>query len=84
MSQNLLFSISKDHNSKKKCNPELRFLRSALRLMLLYICVKFHENISNGFGVTERTRFCLRNCYLQSSKGHNSKSINTRVMVLAF
>ena len=29
-------------------------------------------------------RFCLRNCYLHSSKGHNSKSINTRVMVLAF
>ena len=41
-------------------NPELRFLRSACRLMLLYICVKFHENISNGFGVTERTRFCDR------------------------
>ena len=28
--------------------------------MLLYICVKFHENISNGFGVTERTRVCDR------------------------
>ena len=28
--------------------------------MLLYICVKFHENISNGFWVTERTRFCDR------------------------
>ena len=41
-------------------NPELRFLRSAGRLMLLYICVKFHENISNGFLVTERTRFCNR------------------------
>ena len=41
-------------------NPELRFLRSARRLMLLYICVKFHENISNGFLVTERTRFCER------------------------
>ena len=27
-------------------NLELRFLRSALCLMLLYICVKFHENIS--------------------------------------
>ena len=26
--------------------------------MLLYICVKFHENISNCFGITERTRFC--------------------------
>ena len=44
----------------KRHNPELRFLRSARRLMLLYICVKFHENISNGFLVTERTRFCDR------------------------
>ena len=41
-------------------NPELQFLRSARRLMLLYICVKFHENISNGFWVTERTWFCDR------------------------
>ena len=65
-------------------NPELRFLQSARRLMLLHIRIKFHENIPNGFGVTEQTRFCLRNCYLQSSKVHNSKSINTRVMVLAF
>ena len=52
--------------------------------MLVNICMKFHEDTLNGFKVTERTRFCLRNCYLQSSKGHNSKSINTRVMVLAF
>ena len=44
----------------KICNPELRFLRSARRLMLFDICVKFHENISNGFLVTERTRFCNR------------------------
>ena len=41
-------------------NPELRFLRSARRLMLLYIYVKFHENISKGFRVTEQTRFCDR------------------------
>ena len=44
----------------KISNPELRFLCSARRLMLLYICVKFHENILNGFWVTERTRFCDR------------------------
>ena len=44
--------------------------------MLVNICMKFHEDILNGFKVTERTRFCLRNCYLQSSKWHNSKSIN--------
>ena len=49
--------------------------------MLVNICVKFHKDALNGFEVTERTRFCLRNC-LQSSKGHNSKSINIRVMVL--
>ena len=49
--------------------------------MLVNICMKFHEDTCK---VAERTRFCLRNCYLQSLKGHNSKSINTRVMVLAF
>ena len=35
--------------------------------------MKFHEDTLNGFQVTERTRFCHWNCYLQSSKGHNSK-----------
>ena len=33
------------------CNPELRFLCSACRLIVLNICVKFHENIFNGFEV---------------------------------
>ena len=42
--------------------------------MLVNICMKFCDDTLNGFKVTERTRFCLRNCYLQSS----------RVMVLAF
>ena len=51
--------------------------------MLVNIYMKFHEDILNGFKVTEPTLFCLRNCYLQNSKGHKSKSINTRVMVLA-
>ena len=35
-------------------------IKNARSLMLLYICVKFHENISNGFWVTERTQFCDR------------------------
>ena len=52
--------------------------------MLVNNCMKFHEDILNGFKVTERTQFCLRSCYLQSSRGHNSKSLNTRVMVLVF
>ena len=51
--------------------------------MLVNICIKFHEDALNGFKVTERTRLCLRSCCLQSSKGHDSKSINTIVMFLA-
>ena len=35
--------------------------------------MKFHEDILNGLKVLERTQFCRRNCYLQSSKGHNSE-----------
>ena len=52
--------------------------------MLVNIYMKFHEDTVNGFEFTERTRFCFRNCYLKSSKGHISKSIKTSVMVLAF
>ena len=51
----------------KICNPELRFLCSACRFMLLY-SIKFHENISNGFWVTERTRFCDRQSDGQGNK----------------
>ena len=36
--------------------PELRFMCSAYRLMVLNVCVKFHENMSSGFKVMERTR----------------------------
>ena len=36
---------------------ELRFLHSARRLMLVNISMKFHEDILNGFQVTEPTRF---------------------------
>ena len=70
--------------TQKVSIQELWFLHSACRLMLVNICMKFHEDTLNGFKVTEQTRFCLKNCYLQSSKGHNSKSINTRVLVLGF
>ena len=47
--------------------------------MLVNICMKFHEDILNGFQVTETDFFCDGQT---SSKGHNSESINTRVMVL--
>ena len=36
---------------------ELPFLRSARRLMLIDICMKFCEDSLRGFQVTERTRF---------------------------
>ena len=50
--------------------------------MLVNISMKFQEGILNGLKVIEQTQFCHRNCYLQSSKGHNSKNIYPRVMVL--
>ena len=46
---------------------------SAHHLMVLYICVKFHENITHG-----------RNGYVQCSKGNNSTSRQTRVTVHVF
>ena len=39
---------------------ELWFLRSARRLMLIDIYMKFHEDSLNDFQVLERTRFCDR------------------------
>ena len=36
--------------------PELQFMCSARRLMVFYVCEKFHENMSSGFKVIERTR----------------------------
>ena len=39
--------------------PELRLMFSARRLMVFNVCVKFHENMSSGFKVMERTRKLL-------------------------
>ena len=67
--------------------------------MMLYICVKFHQNIWNGFQLTERTRVNSRNgefsiiyyiqrvvnfSYLLYSKGRYYKSRLTRVMYFFF
>ena len=57
---------------------ELPFLHSACRLMLVDICMKFHDASLYGADTME-TRFCEG----QSSKGNNSKHINARVTVLA-
>ena len=42
--------------------------------MLLYICEKFHYDISHSFQLTEWTRIHGRNGYVQCSKGNNCKS----------
>ena len=38
---------------------ELRFSCSARPLMVFNVCVKFHENMSSGFKVMERTQKLL-------------------------
>ena len=62
---------------------ELWFLHSACRLMLVNICMKFHDGILNGFIVTERTRAYRKNLLFSISKGHNSKNTQSRVTNLA-
>ena len=44
--------------------PELPFMCSACCLVVFNVCVKFHENMSSGFKVMERTRKLL------THKGH--------------
>ena len=51
---------------------------------LLYIYVKFHENNSNCFQLTEQTQVHGRNGYVQCSKGNNSRTRQSKVMVHAF
>ena len=45
----------------------LQFLCSARHLMMVYISMKFHENILKGFQVTERKK----HDHCQISKGNN-------------
>ena len=47
-------------NNSERMQSRVTVPGYARRLILLNIFVKFHENISNGFRVTERTRFCDR------------------------
>ena len=55
---------------------------SARCLMVLYICEKFHQNIWNGFQLTEWTQVHGRNGYVECSKGNISKRRQTRVTVM--
>ena len=57
---------------------ELRFLSSARRLMILYISMKFYENILNGFQVIERAR----NDFCQISKGNNPEMYRQELRLL--
>ena len=45
---------------------------------MLYICTKFHENISRGFGVTELIQFLIS----KFSKRHRSVENIGEVMIL--
>ena len=65
----------------KEGKPEFRFMCSARCLIMLYICVKFLENIRNSIRDKEQTQVHKRNGYVQCSKGNNSKSRQTRVTV---
>ena len=42
-------------NRQRPITPKAPFMRSACCLMVLNVCVKFHENMSSGFKVMERT-----------------------------
>ena len=55
---------------------ELPFLRSARRLMLIDICMKFHEDSFRGFQVTERTRFVTDRRTDRQTPGENNMSPN--------
>ena len=57
---------------------ELRFLWLAHCLSMLYVSMKFHENVLNRFQVIDRTR----NDHCQISKGNNSKNVWAGVTIL--
>ena len=56
--------------------PELRFMCSARRLMVFNVCVKFHENMSSGFKVMERTRKLLTDTHTHTHTHTQRKDEN--------
>ena len=62
---------------------ELLFLHSAHCLMLVDICMKFHDASLHGFQVTEQTRWRQDFVRDKVQRGNNSKNINARVTNLA-
>ena len=67
----------------KAGDSELCVLCSAHHIMVIYICIKFQENILNSFQATEWTHI-LQTSLVSSSKGHNSKSRLSRCTVCMF
>ena len=61
--------------TQKVEKPELRFLCSARRLMVFNVCVKFHENMSIGFKVMERTRKLLTDTHTHTHTHRKDKNI---------
>ena len=58
----LLFLVTAtilDYSAKNIAGVTVLILYSTSRLMLLYICTKFNENILDGIKVIEQTRFLL-------------------------
>ena len=47
----------------KASNSELWFLCYAHRIMVIYICIKFQENISNSFQVIEQTHILQKSLF---------------------
>ena len=67
----------------KLCNPELRFLRSTRCLMVLNICMKFHENILNGLKLQSGHEYVVKIAIFQCSNGNNSERSQSRATVPA-
>ena len=58
-------------------NPELRSMCSAHRLMVFNVCVKFHENMSSGFKVMERTRKLLTDTHTHTHTHTHTEKTKT-------
>ena len=56
-------------------NPELRFMCSAHRLMVFNVCMNFHENMSSGFKVMERTRKLLTDTHTHTHTQRKDENI---------
>ena len=59
----LILFITKGHNSLNIIHG-VNVLFYGHHLIMIYICIKFHENILKGFRVMERTQF---QCYYKGA-----------------